>query len=73
MPTSPCEVVSRPGTLFEYFETGGGTGDMLFGPQIGSTTAEAGTYRVTLTIGDQSYEGTITIREDPLMAEHGGR
>jgi predicted TIM-barrel fold metal-dependent hydrolase len=31
MPTSPCEVVSRPGTLFEYFETGGGTGNMLTG------------------------------------------
>jgi predicted TIM-barrel fold metal-dependent hydrolase len=26
---SPCHRVSKPGALFEYFETGGGTGDML--------------------------------------------
>ncbi len=48
-------------------------GRTLFGPQIGSTTAEPGTYRVTLTVNGESYEGSITVRDDPLMAEHGGR
>ncbi len=48
-------------------------GRTLFGPQIGSTTAAAGTYRVTLTVDGQAYEGSITVREDPLVAEHGGR
>ncbi len=48
-------------------------GELLFGPQIGSTTAEAGTYRLTLTVNGQTHEGTITVRDDPLMGEHGGR
>jgi hypothetical protein len=50
-----------------------GTGDELFGPQIDATTAAAGTYRVTLTVDGQAHEGSITIRDDPMMAEHGGR
>jgi len=48
-------------------------GRMLFGPQIGASTAEAGTYRVTLTVDGESYEGIVTVRDDPMMAEHGGR
>jgi len=48
-------------------------GEMLFGPQIGATTAAAGTYRITLTANGRSYEGSITIRDDPMMTEHGGR
>jgi hypothetical protein len=48
-------------------------GRMLFGPQISASTAEAGTYRVTLTVDGESYEGSITIRDDPMMAEHGRR
>jgi photosystem II stability/assembly factor-like uncharacterized protein len=48
-------------------------GRTLFGPQIGAITAGAGTYRITLTVDGQSYEGSITIRDDPMMTEHGGR
>ena len=48
-------------------------GEMLFGPQIGSTEAAAGTYRVTLTVDGQAHTGTLTVREDPMMAEHSGR
>ncbi len=48
-------------------------GRMLFGPQISASTAEAGTYRVTVTVDGESYEGIVTVRDDPMMAEHGGR
>ena len=48
-------------------------GEMLFGPQIGPTTAEPNTYRITLTVDGQSYEGSVTIRDDPLATKHGGR
>jgi hypothetical protein len=48
-------------------------GRTLFGPQIGATRATPGTYRVTLTVGGASHVGSITIRQDPLMTEHGRR
>ena len=48
-------------------------GEILFGPQIGATIAATGTYRITLTANGRSYEGSITIRDDPMMTEHGGR
>ena len=48
-------------------------GKTLLGPQIGSTTAESGTYRVTLTVGGETYEGSITVRDDPMTLEHRGR
>ncbi len=37
-------------------------------PVVGSL-AEPGVYKVTLTIGDKTYENTVTIREDPLKAK----
>jgi hypothetical protein len=52
---------------------GYGGGEMLFGPQIGPTTAAANTYRVTLTVDSKSYEGSVTIRDDPLTTQHGRR
>ena len=48
-------------------------GEMLFGPQIGPTTAEPNTYRITLTVDGQSYEGSVTIRDAPLATKHSGR
>ena len=48
-------------------------GRVLFGPQLGSSQAKPGTYRVALTVGGFTHIGSITIREDPLMAEHGRR
>ena len=48
-------------------------GEMLFGPQIGPVTAEPNTYRITLTVDGQSYEGSVTIRDDPLATKHAGR
>ncbi len=48
-------------------------GGEFFGPQIGSSEAGPGTYRVTLHVGGQTLEGSVTVRDDPLMAEHGGR
>ena len=48
-------------------------GEMLIGPQIGPTTAEPNTYRITLTVDGQSYEGSVTIRDDPLATKHAGR
>ena len=44
-------------------------GRLLFGPQIGPTQAAAGVYRVTLTVNGVSYEGALTVRDDPLKAE----
>ncbi len=48
-------------------------GEMLFGPQVGATTAAEGTYRLILIVNGQRYEGSVTIRDDPMIAEHGGR
>ena len=44
-------------------------GRVLFGPQIGPTQAAAGVYRVTLTVNGVSYEGALTVRDDPLKTE----
>ncbi len=52
---------------------GQAAGRPLFGMPIGTATAGAGTYRVTLRINGQTLEGTLTVRDDPMMAEHGGR
>jgi hypothetical protein len=48
-------------------------GRPLFGSPIGRTAAEAGTYRLTLRVNGQTLQGTVTVRDDPMMAEHGGR
>ena len=52
---------------------GQAAGRPLFGTPIGNTTAAAGTYRVTLRVNGQTLEGTVTVRDDPMRAEHGGR
>ena len=52
---------------------GEAAGRPLFGSPIGNSTAGAGTYRVTLRVNGQTLEGTVTVRDDPMMAEHGGR
>jgi hypothetical protein len=41
----------------------------LFGPSLTSTDAPAGTYQVILVVEGQSFEGNITIRNDPLLKE----
>jgi hypothetical protein len=48
-------------------------GRRLFGAPIGRTAAEAGTYRLTLTVNGQTLRGTVRLRNDPMTAEHGGR
>jgi len=52
---------------------GQAAGRPLFGTPIGNTTAAAGTYRVTLRVNGQTLEGTVTVRDDPMKTEHGGR
>ena len=39
----------------------------LFGPSLTSTDAPAGTYHVILKVDGQSFDGKITIRDDPLL------
>jgi photosystem II stability/assembly factor-like uncharacterized protein len=47
---------------------GGGGG---FGGQGGGAVADAGTYRVRLTVAGRTYESTVTVREDPAVAAIG--
>ena len=44
-------------------------GESLFGPRIGATAAEPGTYRVVLQAGDTRREQALEVRADPLERE----
>jgi photosystem II stability/assembly factor-like uncharacterized protein len=48
---------------------GGGFGGGGFGG--GGSVAEAGTYRVRLTVDGRTYEGSVSVREDPAVAAIG--
>ena len=50
-------------------------GRPTFGTALGSIDAPAGTYRVTLEVGDATEETTLVVREDPLTrpASRSGR
>lgn len=39
----------------------------LLGPALAPIEAQAGTYRVVLTVDDRPYFGTIALRDDPLL------
>lgn len=46
-------------------------GRKLFGKKLGMLTAPAGSYTVTIQIGESTAEGVVDWREDPMMAEKG--
>ncbi len=46
---------------------------LSIGSPSGSTAAQSGTSRVTLKINGQTLEGTVTVRDGPMIAEHGRR
>ena len=55
----------------EFRRTGrGGRGLNEDGPE--GAEAPVGTYRVTLTVDGTDYVGSVTVRDDPMLAE-GGR
>ncbi len=41
----------------------------FYGEELRPATAPAGTYRVTVTAGDATATGTVTVREDPLKRD----
>ncbi len=43
----------------------------FFGEELTPIEAAAGTYRVVLHVGDESYSGRVTVREDPLLSDIG--
>ena len=45
-------------------------GRPIFGEKIGPTDAGAGEYRVRLTVDGKTVEGSITVREDPLVSRN---
>ena len=47
-------------------------GSPLFPTKIGRTTAEAGAYRVVLTVGTRVLEQRLEVREDPLRSKSPG-
>jgi hypothetical protein len=47
-------------------------GKPFFGEKLKTREAPAGEYRVRLTLGNDTYEGNLIVREDPLV-ENGGK
>ncbi len=43
-------------------------GQPFFGPKIENTIAPAGEYRILLTVGDTRVEGSLVVRDDPLVS-----
>ena len=43
----------------------------FFGEELTPIEAAAGTYRVVLHVGDESYSGRVRVREDPLLSDFG--
>ena len=47
-------------------------GKPFFGEKLKPREAPAGEYRVRLKLGDDTYDGNLIVREDPLV-ENGGK
>ncbi len=46
-------------------------GKPFFGEKLRPREAPAGEYRTTLYVGDETYNGDLTVREDPLVEKRG--
>jgi hypothetical protein len=64
-PPSPAERAEFEERMAEFRAGGGGIpgGFGMRGPQ--GSVAEAGTYRVTLSVGGETVTGTVSVRNDP--------